>query len=193
MKEKKTDIIIQKEDKVLRQKAKEIDPKDIKSHKIQNIIKKMREALEGEEDGIAIAAPQIGESLQMFIISEKIFDLMEEEKYGAKKEEQEENKKEMIGLKKIKDLVFINPQIIKTSKKKLPMEEGCLSVRWLYGKVLRSEKTLLKAYDRDGKIFTFGASGLLSQIFQHETDHLKGVLFIDKAKELKNIPPDNSE
>ena len=69
------------------------------------------------------------------------------------------------------------------------MEEGCLSVRWLYGKVRRSQKTLIKAYDENGKLFTMGGSGLLSQAFQHETDHLNGILFIDKAKDLKDVPP----
>src|SRR3989339_650585 len=70
-----------------------------------------------------------------------------------------------------KDMVFINPKILKISKKQMLTEEGCLSVRWLYGKVKRAEKTLIKAYDENGKFFTFGGSGLLSQAFQHETDH----------------------
>ena len=64
------------------------------------------------------------------------------------------------------------------------MEEGCLSVRWLYGKVRRSSKATINAYDEHGKKIVRGASGLLAQIFQHECDHLDGTLFIDKAKEL---------
>ena len=72
-------------------------------------------------------------------------------------------------------------------------EEGCLSVRWLYGKVERPEKTLVRACDENGKSFTLGGSGLLSQIFQHEVDHLNGVLFTDKAIELKDMPPKNKK
>ena len=70
------------------------------------------------------------------------------------------------------------------------MPEGCLSVRWLYGNTFRSKKATITAYDGNGKKFTRGASGLLAQIFQHETDHLGGILFIDHAKDIKEeLPP----
>ena len=69
------------------------------------------------------------------------------------------------------------------------MEEGCLSVRWKYGKVMRSEKATITAYDENGKKFSRGATGLIAQIFQHETDHLDGVLFIDKADNIVDLPP----
>ena len=71
------------------------------------------------------------------------------------------------------------------SREKEWMPEGCLSVRPLYGKTFRSVKATVVAYDENGKKFTRGASGLLAQIFQHETDHLKGILFIDHAKDVK--------
>jgi peptide deformylase len=83
--------------------------------------------------------------------------------------------------------VFINPVILKLSKEKKPMEEGCLSVRRLYGKVERHIKTKLTAYNERGEKVTVGASGLLAQIFQHETDHLDGTLFIDKALDVVEI------
>ena len=86
-------------------------------------------------------------------------------------------------------MIFINPKILKTSKEKIMADEGCLSVRWLYGKVKRSKKTLIRAYDENGKLFTLGGSGLLSQAFQHETDHLEGILFTDKVVDLEEIPP----
>ena len=68
-------------------------------------------------------------------------------------------------------------------------EEGCLSVRYLYGKVKRSVKATIEAYDENGKRHTFGASGLLAQIFQHEMDHLSGVLFTDTAIDVEEIIP----
>lgn len=89
------------------------------------------------------------------------------------------------------DVVFINPRILKHSRKTEWMEEGCLSVRYLYGKVKRSEKVLITATNENGVEFEMGGSGLLAQIFQHETDHLDGTLFIDKAKDLQDIPPEN--
>ena len=88
-------------------------------------------------------------------------------------------------------MVFINPKISKLSREKEWVPEGCLSVRPLYGKTLRSKKATVVAYDENGKKFTRGASGLLAQIFQHETDHLDGILFIDHAKDIKEELPEN--
>jgi len=186
--------IVQKEDKVLRKIAKEIPVSKIKTPEIKKIIDRMIAAVNSQEDGVAIAAPQIGENLRIFVISKKLFEILEEEKREKEDKKNKNNKKEdqtkSENKKEIKDMIFINPEILKTSKKKVPMEEGCLSVRWLYGKVPRSEKTLIRAYDENGKQFTIGGSGLLSQAFQHETDHLEGILFTDKATDLKDLPPE---
>lgn len=180
--------IVQKENKILRKVAKEVPIEKIKSRKVETIIRRMQKALEGQEDGVAIAAPQIGENLRIFVLSKKIFEIMDEEKMksASKRQKLDIAQKDP---KEYKDLIFVNPEIIKTSKKKTVLEEGCLSVRWLYGKVQRSEKTLVKAYDENGRPFTMGGSGLLSQAFQHEIDHLDGILFIDKATDLKEVPP----
>lgn len=169
--------IVQSENKVLRQKAKDISVSEITSANIQKIIKDMQKALLTQDDGVAIAAPQIGESLRIFVVSGRAFDI--------DNGDYEENKE----LPKAKDLVCINPIITKLSRDKEDMDEGCLSVRYLYGKVKRSKKTSIEAYDENGKKFKRGASGLLAQIFQHETDHLDGILFIDKAKDIVDMPP----
>ena len=154
--------ILQEGNEILRQKAQEIDLKDISSAKIKNLIKEMREILDSQETGVALAAPQIGESVRLFIVSEKAF---EDEKTG--------------------NLIYINPEIVKLSKKTEWLKEGCLSVKGIYGKVKRSTNCNITAYDENGEKFTRGAGGLLAQIFQHEVDHLDGILFIDKAKDLK--------
>jgi len=172
--------IVQKEDKVLRQVAKEIPIREITTPKIQKILKEMSKALKDQNDGVAIAAPQIGYSLQIFVVSGKVFH--ESFKYHERLEEIPEKDTP-------KDMVFINPKISKLSREKEWLPEGCLSVRWLYGNTFRSKKATVTAYDENGKKFTRGASGLLAQIFQHETDHLKGVLFIDKAKNVKEEIP----
>ena len=171
--------ILQKDAPVLRKIAKPVATKSIASKKIQDILHKMKEALHREEDGVAIAAPQIGESLRIFIVSGKALAL------SSRKKKIDEHKE-------LKDLVFINPEIIRTSKKKKKVEEGCLSIRWLYGQVKRSEKVTIRAYDKTGRQFERGASGLSAQIFQHETDHLDGILFIDKAENVQDIPPRKS-
>ncbi len=174
--------IVQKEDKVLRQKAEEVSLDQIVSPKIKKILKEMSDSLKSQSDGVAIAAPQIGYSLRIFVVSGKIFD---QEFIGG--EDSPEFQKEKTG--KTPDLVFINPKISKLSQEKDWVPEGCLSVRWLYGKTFRSKKTTVTAYDENGKKFTRGASGLLAQIFQHETDHLDGTLFIDHAKDIKEEKP----
>jgi peptide deformylase len=173
--------IVQRDNKVLREKAKEILIKEIKSPKIKKVLKEMSFALKSQSDGVAIAAPQIGYPLSIFVVSGKIFHKNFVRGEQALKETPE---KEIP-----KDLVFINPKIFKLSREKEWLPEGCLSVRWLYGNVFRSKKATVTAYDENGKKITRGASGLLAQIFQHETDHLNGTLFIDKAKDIKEELP----
>ncbi len=155
--------IVQKDNKVLRQVAKEISPEEISSAKIKNIIKNMREALFASENGVALAAPQIGELIRLFIVS-----IPEINKDGKKTRQDP-------------PFVFINPKIKKISRKKNILEEGCLSIEKTFGKTKRAEKLTIEAYDENGKKFIRGASGLLAQIIQHETDHLNGILFIDHA------------
>ncbi len=167
--------IVNKNAPILRKTAKAVAIGDISSKKIRDILKRMKTALKREEDGVAIAAPQIGESLRMFVISGRVTSILNPTKDGASKV--------------YPDTVYINPEIIKLSKKRKKVEEGCLSVRWLYGWVERSEKATIRALDENGKKIQIGASGLLAQIFQHETDHLNGILFVDKAENLKNLPP----
>jgi len=173
--------IVQKDNKVLREKAKEILIKDIKTPRIKKVLREMSVALKSQSDGVAIAAPQIGYPLSIFVVSGKIFhkDFSRGEEAIKKVPEKEVPK----------DLVFINPKISKLSREKEWVPEGCLSVRWLYGNALRSKKATVTAYDEDGKKFIRGASGLLAQIFQHETDHLNGILFIDHAKDIREELP----
>ena len=171
--------IVQKDDGVLREIAAEVPLQDIKGVKIKRILKSMETALETQEDGVALAAPQIGVSLRIFVVAK-----------GAVRYSKRPTMAERIDLKKEKGvLVFINPKITKFARDKEILDEGCLSVRWLYGKIKRSKKASIEAYDENGVFFTRGASGLLAQIFQHETDHLNGILFTDNATELREMPP----
>jgi peptide deformylase len=70
------------------------------------------------------------------------------------------------------------------------MLEGCLSVRWLYGEVSRAKQVMIESLDEHGKKHVRGAGGLMAQIYQHETDHLDGILFDSKAENLRDLPPD---
>lgn len=162
------DPVVQEGDPVLRQKAKVLAKKDISSLKIKRLISRMKKVLAGEEFGVALAAPQVGESVRMFVISGKVFipeDAPEEYPKPA-------------------DMVFINPEITRLSRAKREMAEGCLSVRGKYGTVLRHERASVKAQNEIGEPFTYNGTGLVAHIFQHECDHLEGIIYIDKAEKL---------
>ncbi len=168
--------IVQKEDPILRKAAKPLPKSMFGTPKLASIIRDMKKAIASQDDAVAIAAPQIGLSLRIFVVSGKVFDLL-----GKGDAEAPEKMSD--------DLVFINPEIIKLSREKKKVEEGCLSVRYLYGKVMRSTKAKIRAQDEKGRVFEIGGTGLLAQIFQHETDHLEGRLFIDTATEIEDLPP----
>ncbi len=172
--------ILDKEDPILRETANQVDRNELGTPEFKKILTNMKHALHAEDDGVAIAAPQIGISKRIFIVNGKTLGMLR----SGKSYEEMDPKDAM------DDMVFINPEILKLSKKKHLLEEGCLSVRWFYGKVERAEKARLRAENEEGQAFTADASGLLSQIFQHEIDHLNGILFIDKATEIENHPPE---
>jgi peptide deformylase len=175
--------ITQKGETVLRETARNVELAEISSPKIQKIIADMKTALTEQEDGVAIAAPQIGVPLRIFVVSKRADIIIK----GIESITEEE-------INKLKDPVYINPEIKKISRQKTIMDEGCLSVRYLYGKVERAEKVTVTAYDENGKKFVKGGSGLLAQIFQHEIDHLNGILFVDKADDIVEVlPPQNDK
>lgn len=173
-----TETIVQDGHPTLREVAQNIPREDITSPQTQDIIARMKQALATQNDGVAIAAPQIGESVRIFVVAGHAFAL---------------HKDENLETHTYPDLVCINPRIIKTSKKEEDMEEGCLSVRWKYGKVRRATQVTIEALDETGTPFERGGSGLIAQIFQHEIDHLDGILFIDKARNIVESRPKESE
>ena len=169
--------IVQKGDPILRKTAKAVTKSMFGKPELKRIIRDMKKAIDSQDDAVAIAAPQIGVSLRIFVVAGKIFEMLGQEKNGERKN-------------KTDDVVFINPEVIKLSRDKKEVEEGCLSVRYLYGKVKRSKKARVRALNEKGRPFEMGGTGLLAQIFQHETDHLVGKLFIDSATEIENLPPE---
>jgi peptide deformylase len=163
--------IVEKGNPVLDNPSEPVPVEDILSDGVQKLIKDMQETLDAISDGVGLAAPQVNVPLQIFIVSKRVLN------------------KNIV--KSADDLVCINPKIVKFSKTKKWLDgEGCLSVRWYYGKVLRSTNVTLEYYDEKGQKQTRGAGGLLAHIFQHECDHLMGELFIDKAKDIEYIEPE---
>jgi len=147
-------------DPVLRKKAhavKKID-KNLNAL-IDDMVETMREA-----PGVGLAAPQIGLSDRLIVV----------EYY--EREEDEENEE---APKKV--WAVINPEIVKSSEETVMGVEGCLSIPGLLGEVERHQEVLVKGLNRHGKPMKIKAKGWLARIFQHEIDHLNGVLFTDLA------------
>lgn len=164
--------VIQEPHQTLRTTCSPVSPAEITGAQTQQILNEMKQALAESGDGVAIAAPQIGHTLRIFIVAGHILDHINN----------------YHGEHVSPDKVFINPEITKASKtKKATKGEGCLSVRWVYGTTKRSDKVTLKALDEEGKEFITVGTGLLAQIFQHEVDHLNGVLFIDHAHDVREM------
>lgn len=135
-------------DPILRQKA---NPLTEVTDETRALIREMFETME-EEDGVGLAAPQIGLGVRLFVV--KADDGVER--------------------------AFINPQIIETSTETSVYEEGCLSVPKNYEDVVRPARIVVQALNERGRRFTLEADGFLARVIQHENDHLDGVLFIDR-------------
>ncbi len=165
-------IIPEHDNPVLRSVAAPVPLEHLHSAEIKKLITDMQKLLVKEEYGVALAAPQVGESVRLFIVSGRALA-------RAAQDDDDENEPTPLP-----DQVYINPEIISISRKKSDKHEGCLSVRGKWGMVPRYEKATVRAYNEHGVRFTRGASGFLAHIFQHEMDHLEGILYTDKATEL---------
>lgn len=168
---------------VLRSTARDVPIAEIKSARIQTLIKEMKTLLAVEKYGVALAAPQVGVPLRLFIISGKALA-----RGGRNSPDEPEPAVEKKDAPPPPDLVYINPELLKMSRGRKDKHEGCLSVRGKWGEVPRAEKATVRAYDENGTQFTRGASGFLAHIFQHELDHLQGILYTDKATAIYDDP-----
>ena len=166
-------IIPQENNPALREIARPIPVADISSTHIQGLIDDMKKLLAKEPHGVAIAASQVGEPLQLFIVSGR-----------ALAERDTDDDARDTAVVPFPDQIYINPVLTKLSRAKKEKHEGCLSIRGKWGMVPRAEKATVRAYDENGKAFTRGASGFLAHIFQHEMDHLNAILYTDKAATL---------
>lgn len=154
-------------DKILRQKARPVTRFDDELQQlIDDMIETMREA-----PGVGLAAPQIGRSIRLAVI-ETLPDIDEEGN-------------EIEGSREL--FAIINPEISWRSRKMVDGIEGCLSIPGYVGEVERHEEIRLRALDRYGKPLKLKVKGWTARIFQHEIDHLNGVLYIDQLTEPENF------
>ena len=173
---------------ILRKKAKEIDLKNIGATEIQELIFAMKETLRNSDDGVGLAAPQIGESVRLFLVSEEAEAIDTREKSEIKNQNKNGKKEK----RNWNYRVFINPIIKKFSAKKIDMAEGCLSVPEVFGLVRRPEKITAEWFDEHGKKHSRGCSKFFARVIQHETDHLDGILFIEKMHEELKLEKNSS-
>jgi peptide deformylase len=154
---------------ILRKKSLKIKPAHLRGKEVNAAIQKLaKDMLEtmNKNNGVGLSACQIGKNIRMFVVPTELSPACRpscrEAGQGRKK------------------WVFINPEIIKISKKTDVMEEGCLSLPGLFLPIKRAESLKIKALDENGKEFKLKTEGLLARIIQHENDHLNGILITDK-------------
>jgi peptide deformylase len=152
-------------DPILREKTRRIGSIDAS---VKRLIADMRETLNAEEGRAGLAAPQVGSSLRVAVISVP---------------EVEE------------DIVLVNPEIVRRKGERI-ITEGCLSIPGYFGELKRAETVTAKALDANGKEFRIKGEGLLAQALEHEIDHLDGILYIDRLESPDNfwkISPEDME
>lgn len=150
-------VILTEPNPLLRRKGRDLSFVELSSPKIQSLIQDMIKTMY-EADGVGLAASQIGEDIKLAVVAVKDGEM-----------------------------VLVNPKIIKYGLLKEKGEEGCLSVPGVWGMVKRSKHIKVNALGLDGEQYSFKANGFFSRVIQHEVDHLNGILFIDKAEEVKNV------
>ncbi len=124
---------------------------------IKQLILNMIETLKAN-NGAGLAAPQVGQSLRIIVVKPE---------------------------SDMKTLVLINPEIKKTSRKKITMIEGCLSLPNLNIPVERPYKITVTGLDINGRPLKIKAKGILARVIQHEIEHLDGILICDQGRSLK--------
>lgn len=156
---------------ILRQPARRLSRKEILSDEIQALIADMRYTVEIKKYGVGLAAPQVGKSVALSIV-------------GIKKTPSRPDNEAI-------ELVIINPEIVKTYGNRSQKWEGCMSfgggTNFPYAKGLRWSKVRVKYLDELAHQHEKDFEGLLAHVLQHETDHLNGVLFVERIKDPRTI------
>ena len=146
---------------VLRKVAAKVDPRDIRTYEIQQLIDDLFQTML-DEPGIGLAAPQVSRSIQVVVM-------------GCEGEDG------------CPQTALINPKIVFYGPQQVENWEGCLSVDGLRGKVTRPSVVRVQALDRRGKPMDFEATGLYAVCIQHEMDHLIGKLFLDRMTDMSTL------
>lgn len=153
-------------DPVLRRKARPVTKFD---KNLQTLIDDMIDTMR-DAPGVGLAAPQVGISERVIVVE------------YAEPEEVEEGEEPIEVEPKL--YVMINPEIVKSSPETIMGVEGCLSIPTLVGEVERAQEVRIRGLNRHGQQMKLKVDGWLARIFQHEIDHVNGVLFTDHATQV---------
>lgn len=157
---------------VLRKKKAKVVSKEVLAQKqTQELIDLMVGTLR-DAPGVGLAAPQVGEPLRIFIVEDRA-----EYHKPVPKDVLRSQERKSVPLK-----VFVNPELEVIEQDDALFFEGCLSIDGYVAVVPRAKTVKIKALDRHGRPVAFTAHGWFARILQHETDHLNGILFIDRMK-----------
>jgi peptide deformylase len=159
---------------VLRAKARPIHPSEIRTPKVQQLIDDMFETMK-EYQGVGLAAPQVHEGLRVFVAGFP-------PRLDRDDEQEDNDDGEEVPL-----MALINPEIEVASRDTVEDWEGCLSIPDIRGRVSRARQIVVRAFDRTGRKMELQASGFTARVIQHETDHLDGILFFDRMKNLQSL------
>ena len=170
--------IIGPDNPVLRRKARALDASSVNDPALQQLIDNMIDTMR-VAPGVGLAAPQVAVGQRLAVI-EYGDELPEDAPPDA-----EEPPKQL--------WVIINPEIVQASTELVDGAEGCLSLPGYAGNVMRHEAVTVKALNRRGRPIKIKAKGWLARIFQHEIDHLDGVLFIDRATKVWRVRDEDEE
>ncbi len=155
---------------VLRARARALTPSDIRTPEVQRLIDDMFDTMH-EYQGVGLAAPQVHESVRIFVAGFSP---------GADDEGEEEERR-------VPELALINPEITIVGEGTAEDWEGCLSIPDIRGRVPRAKQIIVNGYDRRGRRVELRAGGFTARVIQHETDHLDGVLFFDRMKSFETL------
>lgn len=158
-------------DPVLRQKARTVKPEEIQNSYIQDLIGHMRETMH-DAPGVGLAAPQVGQPLQLAVIEDKA-------EYHKNLSAADLKERERIP---VSFHVIINPEIELLTPPEVSFHEGCLSVPGFMAVVSRARTVRVTCLDERGKTKTIQAGGWYARILQHEIDHLHGRIYIDRMQ-----------
>jgi len=154
---------------VLRATARPLDKSDVRSATIQKLIDDMLDTMR-EYHGVGLAAPQVHESVRLFVAALDSRDASDE---GEDVEPE--------------PIVIINPEITIVGSDVVDDWEGCLSIPDIRGRVPRAREIKVRALDREGARIELHAHDFPARVIQHETDHLDGVLFFDRMRSFDSL------